>query len=89
MTKDQEFAAKQAAMSDAELAELAEKEVYKLARSYGKSLRMCVPPMTTDTDMLLYELIKRFKKLTDNNPCAKSPIYIEDGDNPVAYLDVD
>lgn len=89
MTPDERFEAKQAAMSDAELAELAEKEVLNLACSHGKSLRMCVPPMTTDTDMLLCELIKRFKKLTDNNPCAKSPIYLEDVDNPVAYLDVD
>ena len=89
MTRDEQFAAKQAAMSDAELAELAEKEVHNLAGSYGKSLHMTIPPMITDTDMLLCELIKRFRKLTDNNPCAKSPIYLEDGDNPVAYLDVD
>lgn len=87
--KQQQFEANQAAMSDAELAELAEKEVHNLAGSYGKSFRMCVPPMITDTDMLLCELIKRFKKLTDSNPCAKYPIYLEDGENPVAKLDVD
>lgn len=62
--KIEEFKAKQAAMSDAELAELAEKEVRSLDRTYGKSLRMCVPPMITDTDMLLCELINRFKRLT-------------------------
>lgn len=65
MTRDEQFAAKQAAMSDAELAELAEKEVHNLAGSYGKSLHMSIPPMITDTDMLLCELIKRFKKLTN------------------------
>lgn len=62
--KTEEFEAKQAAMSDTELAELAEKEVCKLARSYGKSFQMCFPPMITDTDMLLRELINRFKRLT-------------------------
>lgn len=65
MTRDEQFAAKQAAMSDAELAELAEKEVNNLAGSYGKSHHMSIPPMITDTDMLLCELIKRFKKLTN------------------------
>lgn len=64
MTRDEQFAAKQAAMSDAELAELCEKEVHNLAGSYGKSHHMTIPPNITDTDMLLCELIKRFKKLT-------------------------
>lgn len=64
MTPDERFEAKQAAMSDAELAELCEKEIHKLARTGGRSYRMCVPPMVTDTDMLYCELIKRFRKLT-------------------------
>lgn len=64
MTKDEQFAAKQAAMSDAELAELAQKEMRKLARTGGRSHTMCVPPMVTDTDMLYCELIRRFKILT-------------------------
>lgn len=89
MTPDERFEAKQAAMSDAELAELCEKKIYKLARPNKRNYQMCVPPMVTDADMLYCELIKRIKKLTDNNPCAKYPIYIEDGDNPVTYLDVD
>lgn len=65
MTRDEQFAAKQAAMSDAELAELCEKEVHNLAGSYGKSHHMSVPPMVTDTDMLYCELIRRFKILTN------------------------
>lgn len=64
MTRDEQFAAKQAAMSDTELAELCEKEMHKLAHTGGRSHRMCVPPMVTDTDMLYCELIKRFRKLT-------------------------
>ena len=41
-----------------------EKEVSELARTYGKSHRMCIPPMITDTDMILSEVIERFKNLT-------------------------
>lgn len=63
MTTEQ-FEEKQAQMSNEELAELARKEVSKLCETGGKSIRMCVPPMVTDTDMLLCELIKRFKALT-------------------------
>lgn len=60
----EEFEEKQAQMSNEELAELARKEVSKLCETGCKSIRMCVPPMVTDTDMLLCELIKRFKALT-------------------------
>lgn len=63
MTTEQ-FEEKQSQMSNEELAELARKEVSKLCETGGKSIRMCVPPMVTDTDMLLCELIKRFKSLT-------------------------
>lgn len=57
----EEFLKKQAEMSDKELIELAEKEVIELARTYGNSHKMCVPPRITDTDIILSELIKRFK----------------------------
>lgn len=63
MTPEERFSAKQAAMSDAELAELCQKEAHELARTGGRSHRMCVPPMVTDTDMLYCELIRRFKNL--------------------------
>ena len=38
-----------------------ERQITELARTGGKSHRMCVPPMPEDTDMILSELIKRFK----------------------------
>jgi hypothetical protein len=64
MTVEQ-FEKKQAAISDKELIELAEKQVTELAKTGGRSHRMCVPPMITDTDMIFCELIKRFKTLTN------------------------
>ena len=56
---------KQAAMSETELIELASKQVSELARTGGRSHKMCVPPEITDTDMLFSELIKRFQKLVN------------------------
>jgi len=63
-TKDELFRKKQEEMPDAELAELAREEVSKMCKTGGRSITMCVPPMVTDTDMLLCELIRRFKKLS-------------------------
>lgn len=48
-------------MSDKELTERAEKEICDLAKTCGKSHRMCVPPMITDTDIILSELLRRYK----------------------------
>lgn len=59
------FELKQSKMSDSELINLCQKEVGELASTYGKSHRMTIPPMVTDTDMLLSELIKRFKMLSE------------------------
>lgn len=59
------FELKQSKMSDSELINLCQKEVGELASTYGKSHRMTIPPMITDTDMLLSELIKRFKMLSE------------------------
>lgn len=59
------FELKQSKMSDSELINLCDKEVGELASTYGKSHRMTIPPMVTDTDMLLSELIKRFKMLSE------------------------
>ena len=61
----EEFELKQSKMSDSELINLCQKEVGELASTYGKSHRMTIPPMITDTDMLLSELIKRFKMLSE------------------------
>lgn len=63
MTRDEEFKEKQAAMSDKELVELVDRQISELAKTGGKSHRMCVPPMVTDTDMLFCELVRRFKEL--------------------------
>jgi hypothetical protein len=57
----EEFEKRRSEMSNEELIERAEKEVSELVRTYGKSHRMCIPPMITDTDMILSELIRRFK----------------------------
>jgi hypothetical protein len=62
--KTEEFKKRQAEMSDQELIELAENQVSELARTGGRSHRMCIPPMITDTDMILGEIIRRFKKIT-------------------------
>lgn len=59
----EEFELKQSKMSDIELINLCQKEVGELASTYGKSLTMTIPPSIKDTDMLLSELIKRFKML--------------------------
>ena len=64
MTKDEQFRAKQAEMSDTELAELVQEELSKLCKTGGRSIQMCIPPMVKDTDMLIGEMIRRFRKLT-------------------------
>ena len=50
-------------ISNEELIELAETQITELARTGGRSHRMCVPPSITDTDMLFSELVRRFKVL--------------------------
>ena len=64
ITKEQ-FKQKQAEMTDKELHDLVRTELSKLCITGGKSLTMCVPPMVTDTDMLISELLNRFKRLTN------------------------
>ena len=51
------------AISDLELAEKAELVLNKLCKTGGQSFTMTVPPSIYDTDMILSELIERFKKL--------------------------
>lgn len=52
---------KQAQMSDVDLILNVERQITELARTGGRSLTMCVPPEITDTDMILSELVRRFK----------------------------
>jgi hypothetical protein len=59
--KQEEFEQKKASMSNDELIKLTQKQVIELAISYGKSHKMSIPPMITDTDVLFSELIKRYK----------------------------
>jgi hypothetical protein len=51
----------QSEMSNETLIKEVERQITELARTGGKSHRMCVPPMPEDTDMILSELVKRFK----------------------------
>lgn len=70
----EEFTAKQESMSNEALIGFAEEQVSALAKTGGKSHRMCVPPQITDTDMLSSELIKRFKKANESGLKATSLI---------------
>ena len=55
----------QESMPDEALIKEAEKQIFELARTGGKSHKMCVPPMPDDTDMILSELVRRYKKAID------------------------
>ena len=52
---------KQRNMSNEDLISECRKQVSELARTGGRSHRMCVPPMITDTDMIFSELLDRFE----------------------------
>jgi len=64
-TPDELFRDKQANMNDKELIDLVDKQISELAKTGGRSHRMCVPPMVNDTDMLLSEMLRRFKLLVE------------------------
>jgi len=51
----------QSEMSNETLIKEVERQITELARTGGKSHRMCVPPTPEDTDMIFSELVKRFK----------------------------
>jgi len=57
-----EFLKKQSEMSDDELINLAEKHVFSIMRNHGRNIEMSVPARVTDMDMILFEVIKRFKE---------------------------
>ncbi len=57
----EEFEAEKAAMSDYDLIRFVDEEISQLALTGGKSHKMSVPPKVTDTDMLLSELLRRYK----------------------------
>ncbi len=56
------FKEKQESMSNEALIGFVEDQITELARTGGRSHKMCVPPRITDTDILFSELVRRFKK---------------------------
>ena len=59
--KREEFEAQQRAIPDDKLVEMAQNALSKLCETGGRSLTMTVPPRVDDTDMIISELIRRFK----------------------------
>lgn len=51
----------QAEMQDEVLIKKVEHQISELAKTGGRSHIMCVPPEITDTDMILSELVRRYK----------------------------
>jgi hypothetical protein len=60
----EEFNKEQAKISDQELIEMVNKEIVNLAKTGGQSHKMTIPPRIDDTDMILGELLRRFKSLS-------------------------
>ena len=56
------FEENQADMYDRELLKLVEDKLSLLCKTGGKSLTMTVPPRIDDFDMLVCELIRRYKQ---------------------------
>jgi len=57
----EEFEAEQRAIPDDRLAEMAQNALSRLCETGGRSITMTVPPRVDDTDMIISELIRRFK----------------------------
>jgi hypothetical protein len=60
MTAEQ-FKQKQKNMSNEDLILECRRQVSELAKTGGRSHKMCIPPMITDTDMIFSELLDRFE----------------------------
>jgi hypothetical protein len=67
----EEFEKKRHEMIDDKLVELVRKEISELAKTYGKSHHMSIPPMVTDTDFILSEIVDRFEQLKVENDKLK------------------
>ena len=63
--KTDELHKKLAEIPNADLIMLAESYVCNIASFGDKAIRMCVPPQISDTDMILMELITRYKRITE------------------------
>lgn len=57
----EEFEAEQRAIPDDRLVEMAQNALSKLCETGGRSITMTVPPHIDDTDMVIAEVIRRFK----------------------------
>ena len=57
----EEFEAEQRAIPDDRLAEMAQNALSRLCETGGRSITMTVPPRIDDTDMVIAEVIRRFK----------------------------
>jgi len=68
----EELYTKLANISDKDLAEMASKLVSDLCHSGGAKFTMTVPVRETDSDMILCELIRRFKAQSES-PKAEPP----------------
>lgn len=77
--RTQEFYRKLHAMEHNVLSEKAENYISKLAQTGGKSMHMSVPPHIHDTDMLLGEVVRRYKLImTQRNIYPKVAQFVED-----------
>ena len=57
----EQFEVEQMAIPDDRLAEMAQNALSKLCETGGRSITMTVPPRIDDTDMVIAEVIRRFK----------------------------
>lgn len=66
MDKTEKFHHDLESISDEKLIELCHNEITQLCESGSKSFTMSIPPRIHDTDILLSEMIRRFKLKTEN-----------------------
>jgi hypothetical protein len=74
MTKDEQFHKSLAEIQPQELIDKAHDMISELAKSGGKSFRMCIPPSRFDTDMLLSEVVRRYEsslRVAESNTWVK------------------
>lgn len=64
ITRQEQFDMERALMSNEILIKLCELEVSRMCKIGAKGFTMTIPVRVTDTDMLLSELISRFKDIT-------------------------
>lgn len=62
VTRQDQFDMERALMPDEVLIELCKLEISKMCKTGGRSFTMTIPVRVSDTDMLLSELIDRYKR---------------------------